>query len=433
MKREIFAAERRAKQKCLFGLTLIIIGVTIASTLGFFHLNQIKREVDSCDRAVRQRELVYRILLLAMHKRNEVPPPVEVPLQKALKELENIDSRSDHSNLRKAYIEATRQIIDGDANENELKKLQRVLQLGIDDTGSFAEEVNKEIDDCRDHMDQIIANLTKHFVTSTVLLLIGLFSFIGIILVPAINQLKQIHYDMATELEDKNEEFRRLGKTFVLKDLVAAISHDGRNALQQVQGAAEMLSLNIEDESKLKRCVVNINEGVDRLHRMFNDIGDFTTVTHLDFEKNRLDDIWRRAWYSLKDFRAGKEIRFSEIGGPPNAHLEIPCDEQKMLKVFVKVLKNAIDACASQVWIEINPTLEGVEIIVFDDGEAFDEREKIFEAFYTTKPMGAGLGLTVARTLVEAHGGHIEAVEAKGSKGVKIYLPRGSVNGSESE
>lgn len=425
MKREIFVAEQTAKRKCLLGLTLIIIGVAIASTLGFFHLNQIKQEVDRSHQSVRQRELTYRILMLALHKYNKILPPVDDPLKKALRELRNVEDNLGHSNLRDAYSKATEQIIDGDANEYEIEELQTVLKLGIDDTGSFAEEVNKEIDGCVDGLSQIINRLANHFIESTVLLLAGLFGFLGLILIPAINRLKDVHYEIATELQEKNDEFEKLGKSFILKDLVAAISHDGRNALQQVQGATEMLSLNIRDETKLKHCVVNINEGVDRLHRMFNDIGDFATVTHLDLEKSRLDDIWRRAWYLLKEFRSGKEVSFHEIGG--TSALEICCDEQKMLKVFTKVLKNAIDACAAQVWIEINPTTEGVEVTVFDDGNDFMEREKIFEAFYTTKPMGAGLGLTVARTLVEAHGGHIEAVEAQ-SKGIKIYLPRGSDN-----
>jgi two-component system NtrC family sensor kinase len=98
----------------------------------------------------------------------------------------------------------------------------------------------------------------------------------------------------------------------------------------------------------------------------------------------------------------------------------------------LNLIYNAIDACnpgdSVSVRVRQRPAEEKMEILVSDTGTGIpaELREKIFEAFFTTKAAGrgTGLGMTIVRRIIEAHGGTIELLEqeAKGTT-FRILLP----------
>jgi signal transduction histidine kinase len=103
-------------------------------------------------------------------------------------------------------------------------------------------------------------------------------------------------------------------------------------------------------------------------------------------------------------------------------------------QVFRNVLENAITACPEPGEIVICclqtrlADEAAVEIRVRDNGPGFarDARAKVFEPFFTTKTKGTGLGMAIARRLVEAHGGKITVGDDVGAE-IVIVLPRGAV------
>lgn len=115
-------------------------------------------------------------------------------------------------------------------------------------------------------------------------------------------------------------------------------------------------------------------------------------------------------------------VHFSRNG----ATLWVMADQIQLQQVLVNLLRNAYEAVAVRpvierdvsVWVEV---VEGAaQVSVADTGVGLitPEAERVFQAFYTTKPRGLGLGLAISRSIVEAHGGHLWAKPRK---------PRGAV------
>jgi two-component system sporulation sensor kinase C len=110
----------------------------------------------------------------------------------------------------------------------------------------------------------------------------------------------------------------------------------------------------------------------------------------------------------------------------------IVADAERLRQVFLNLLKNAIEATPprGKIYIEIEPKndnrRQGVEIQVKDTGHGIapEERERIFDLFYSRKRGGSGLGLPICRKIIENHGGHIrvESILGRGTN-VRVWLP----------
>ena len=107
-------------------------------------------------------------------------------------------------------------------------------------------------------------------------------------------------------------------------------------------------------------------------------------------------------------------------------------DRVQLQQVVLNLLSNAIDAVAAgdrparEVTVLAGRSGDGVRVEVRDSGVGMDAETlaRIFQAFFTTKPKGMGLGLSISRTIVEAHGGTLSAHSAPGMGSTfRIELP----------
>lgn len=119
------------------------------------------------------------------------------------------------------------------------------------------------------------------------------------------------------------------------------------------------------------------------------------------------------------------QVQFEPGESPPDVHL----DHALFKQALVAVLANAIDASPDQgrILISMTDAANGtVSLSIQDEGDGMteDTRQKAFHPFFTNKPDGVGLGLTVAHRIVTAHGGRIE-IESQPANGttVCIHLP----------
>jgi signal transduction histidine kinase len=107
--------------------------------------------------------------------------------------------------------------------------------------------------------------------------------------------------------------------------------------------------------------------------------------------------------------RAGGVEIVRELGELP----KIQCKGGEVNQVFLNLLTNAVQSGARRIVLRTRRTAEAVEIEIADDGTGIGEQElsRIFDPFYTTKPVGSGtgLGLSISLGIVRAHGGTIAA------------------------
>jgi signal transduction histidine kinase len=114
------------------------------------------------------------------------------------------------------------------------------------------------------------------------------------------------------------------------------------------------------------------------------------------------------------------------------AHLPVKADNIQLQQVLINLIVNAMDAMAhleksqSSVMLRTARDRDFAVIEISDTGMGIpaDRFKEVFEPFYTTKPDGMGMGLSIARTIIEAHGGEI-AVENRAGQGAlfRIRLP----------
>jgi signal transduction histidine kinase len=114
-----------------------------------------------------------------------------------------------------------------------------------------------------------------------------------------------------------------------------------------------------------------------------------------------------------------------ELGRCPEVNLR--ADGEKLVRVFVNLIANAVRHARSRVEISAGPAEGGkVRVIVRDDGEGFSDEDllRLWERFYKGRRGGSGLGLSIARAIVEEHGGAVRARNAKaGGAEIEVTLP----------
>jgi len=101
------------------------------------------------------------------------------------------------------------------------------------------------------------------------------------------------------------------------------------------------------------------------------------------------------------------------------------CDPDGLKQVFLNIILNAVQAMEGVGELWIGGKREGSWILVSmrdsGPGMTLDSKERIFEAFYSTKPEGTGLGLSIGKSIIEKHGGAIR-VESEPGEGTTFHL-----------
>ena len=211
---------------------------------------------------------------------------------------------------------------------------------------------------------------------------------------------------------------------------VTGLAHESRNAFQRSQACLELLALDLEDRPEELELVERTRRALAHLHRLYEEVRDYAAPIKLDQQSCDLAHLWRDAWSHLEVSRQEKEVVLRECG----AEIDLSCsaDWFAMGQVFRNILENAITACAEPGVIEIDwrecelAETPALEIRFRDNGPGIAEgdRGRVFDAFFTTRTKGTGLGMAIARRIVEAHGGRLTLGNPTSGAEFIVALPR---------
>ena len=229
------------------------------------------------------------------------------------------------------------------------------------------------------------------------------------------------------ELRQMQEQLVRTERLAAIGQLAAGISHEIDNPVGIILGYAELLLDDLPPEDVRREDVIAIIDECRRCKRITGGLLGFARTSPPRQELFDLRPLIEQTLASLRPQKLFREILVDFPASGPA--LPLVGDADQLRQVLVNLLLNAAQAMGGQgrIWVRAE-ALEHLQVEVEDDGPGIgqDLRERIFEPFFSTKNRGegTGLGLSVCRKLVEAHGGTlVAATGARGGALFRLTLP----------
>ena len=460
----------------ILALTLLIFGVALYTVQAQYTLTTLKRDL-----MVSGQSLSRNILWRALH-----PPPADFNLQpqprppleslsgeqafQELREREIVRVLDPSGNLVASPLSGDQESLPLSNNGLQVLNNQQVLwEIGVSD-GERLLVYNQpvsvqgklvfivQIARTLTERDRSLASLSRALIIASLLIILAAFGigwvFAGIMLRP-IHRITQTAQEIGSESDfsrrvdyaGPNDEVGQLATTFnsmlsrlqesygrvseslkMQRDFVADVSHELRTPLTTVRGNLELLrhepALPADEQTDILSDVVDES---DRLIRLVNDL---MVLARADAERSLL-----REPLALRDVieEAVRQVRLLDPGREIVEHLPevtVLGDRDAIKQIMLALLDNAVKYSTGTIRI----TAEGLEseviIGVHDQGSGIPPEvlEHVFDRFYHGEIAGAtgfGLGLPIARALVEGQGGRI-SLESQPGRGsvVWVYLSR---------
>ncbi len=237
------------------------------------------------------------------------------------------------------------------------------------------------------------------------------------------SELKEVEYQMNQIMMDIQNNERAAKEAEQRKnDLVVYLAHDLKTPLTSVIGYLTLLKEEQQISEELREKYLSIS--LDKAERLEDLINEFFEITRfnltnltLELSKINLTRMLEQIVYEFGPMLAEKDL-VCNINAAPD--IMIKCDVNKMQRVFDNLLRNAINYSFPEGVIQISVAQHdtGLNISFLNHGNTIpsEKLERIFEQFYrldtarTSKTGGAGLGLAIAKEIVELHRGSISAV-----------------------
>lgn len=251
--------------------------------------------------------------------------------------------------------------------------------------------------------------------------------------------------DMIMRLESaQNEVARYHGQQLARADrlatigqMAAALAHEIRNPLTAIKGVLSVLSRDLPENDSRMNFVQKTLELIDRLDKSVENVLQYSRPSPSQFKavslRNVIDSTLAFARGQAKKARV--QIEHAACGDPAcsDAPSSVTADAHQLQQVLMNLVLNAIQATPAQgtIWIRTCTTVDPdgrrfACILVEDNGKGMapEELGQAFDPFFSTKANGTGLGLPIAKQLIEQHGGRV-SVESEAGRGtcVRVEIP----------
>jgi signal transduction histidine kinase len=236
------------------------------------------------------------------------------------------------------------------------------------------------------------------------------------------------------ESRQRLTELAHFNRRSTVGQLTTSIAHELNQPLGAILTNAETAELMLKDSSpnldEVREILADIRRDDQRASEVIRRLRSVLKKTPFEMRDIDLNEAVRQVIGFVAAMAHGRDIALK--CGTTSADLNVKGDAVQLQQVVLNLIINAIDAVsevkATEREVSITTNLSGIsaEIWIGDTGPgiATGDLKNIFDPFFTTKPQGMGMGLAIARTIVEAHHGQISAEnQPSGGARFTIKLP----------
>ncbi len=234
---------------------------------------------------------------------------------------------------------------------------------------------------------------------------------------------------MTAELQSTTDQLIASERIAAWQEVARRLAHEIKNPLTPIKMSLETLLAASERreprfDELFRESAGAVLEEVERLRRIVDEFSHFARLPKPELAPVSLSELAEQVLSLYATPREGVEIR-SEIA----QNVWVRADRDQLTQVLLNLLKNAEEALAGtgRISVRVKAADEQAVLEVADTGRGIpaEDRARIFEPYFTTKPGGSGLGLAIARRISQEHGGQL-VVESEVGRGAAftLTLPR---------
>jgi signal transduction histidine kinase len=234
-------------------------------------------------------------------------------------------------------------------------------------------------------------------------------------IISSVNRMAAVRRGLEADLR-REDRLRALGR------LTAGLAHEIRNPLNSIRLTVQLMEQRLRSGRLRPQDLEIVQAEVDRLSTLLNDL--------LDLQRARQPEVQQQAVLPVLQHCAALVQRQADLQGvrlcieSRDAEISALFDANQLTQAVVNLLLNALEASSdgAAVTVCVSERPDAVTVEVEDSGPGLDaqQREHLFEPFYTTKTSGTGMGLAVSRELMRSQGGDLSY--AASSSGARFVI-----------
>lgn len=232
---------------------------------------------------------------------------------------------------------------------------------------------------------------------------------------------------MQQRRQELEQRLRRMDRLASLGQLVAGVAHEVRNPLASMRLNLQYATRQLQRQGITNLPIPSLLEQIDRLESLVRRLLYFDkTQQEEELVPASLEAIAEES-VSLLRLKAEQQGVSLMYRAPAQPLQRVPLRRRGLGQVMVNLILNAIQASPEDGQVEVGVEQQENYLVAWveDRGQGIspEDRERIFDPFYSTKPEGTGLGLAISHEIVTHHGGYIDLVSGAGCTRFSIYLP----------
>jgi signal transduction histidine kinase len=237
---------------------------------------------------------------------------------------------------------------------------------------------------------------------------------------------------------ERDELLQRSARLASLAEFASGIAHELNQPLAAIANYSAVAEAHLARSEhalpQVRDAVQALGEEAQRAGRIIQSLRSFIRQRAVEHKPHRVVDLLDEPLTLLRPLAARLQVAIDVQANAPEACID--CDAVMIEQVVFNLLRNALEAVASlpappagAVRLQLDDDADSVALTVADRGPGIPEPARLFEAFYSTKAEGMGLGLAICRSVVESHGGRLWAEDNPGGGArLIVRLPRSTLN-----